>query len=515
MKPLSIWTYVISLALWLSLCLGMAVIVIVLNFRDAEKDLMQYGDAYSDHLDKEMLSSETILKGFSALFGAVGNLDQAQASRYVRQVIEANPQIFALEIVQAVAKNQLAEFIAQKRRDGIPEFAVKSFTYDAGRKWQAPKEKPFYYPIVFMEPMPAGSADILGLDMESVPFLQRAMSESLRRRAPVASHPFRLVQGNLAYVVFFPAHQTFLRDGSSLASAPNTEFVVDMVIDAAKLAEPVQFPIFAGGVVLVHHQDFRPEDPRGQLLMTSGPTRGFIETAIFPSHVYKKALATSGESFFLVVKRQLGWSDLSLGLLVLIALLTILSSMMLIRYLREHQQGRILLIENQNRLWQLANHDSLTGIPNRMLLLDRLEQQLARMRRQGKHMAVLFLDLDEFKQVNDTYGHEVGDQLLRLVAERLCAAVREGDTVARMCGDEFIVLLEGVEDQAVPQAVSRKIQQKLSEGFLIASQLVRVRTSIGIAIFPEDGDRPEELIKQADTRMYADKQARTAKLRLV
>lgn len=515
MKPLSIWTYVISLALWLSLCLGMAVMVVVLNIRDAEKDLVQYGNAYSDHLDKEMVSSETVLKGFSALFGAVGSMDQDQATRYARQVIEANPHIFALEVVQAVAKNHLAEFTAKKIRDGIPDFAVKSFSYDADRKWQAPKEKPFYYPIVFMEPMSGGSEDVLGLDMDSVPFLQRAMSESLRRRTPVSSHPFKLIEGPLAYIVFSSIPQVFPHGDSLPALSTHDKLVVAMVIDAARLAEPKQFPIFDGGVVLVHHQDFRPGDPRGQLLMASGPARSFIETAIFPAFTYKKALATSGESFSLVVKRQLGWSDLSRNLLALIILLTILSSMILIKYLRAHQQGRILQIENQNRLWQLANHDSLTGLPNRLLLLDRLEQLLARMRRQEKRMAVLFLDLDEFKQVNDTYGHEVGDQLLKLVAERLRAAVREVDTVARMCGDEFIVLIEDMEDRATSEAMSRKIQQKLSEGFLVSSQLVRVRASIGIAIFPEDGERPEELIKQADTKMYADKQARTAKLRLV
>jgi CHASE1-domain containing sensor protein len=202
-KPLSIWAYVISLTLWLTFCVGVAATVVVLNIRGVETDLLQYVDAYSDHLNREMVSSETILKGFSALFGAVGRTDPVKASRYVRQVIESNPQIFALEIVQAVERSQLAEFVAAKRREGIPHFTVKSFSYDSDRKWQALEEKPVYYPIVFMEPMSPGSADILGLDVESVPFLRKAMGASLQRRTPVASHPFRLVQGNLAYVVFF------------------------------------------------------------------------------------------------------------------------------------------------------------------------------------------------------------------------------------------------------------------------------------------------------------------------
>jgi len=515
MKPLSIWTYVISLALWLSLCLAAMAIVLDLDIRDVQKNLTQYGDAYSDHLDKEMISSEAILQGFSALFSAIGGTDPDKASRYVRQVVEANPHILALEIVQAVTKSQLGAFVAKKRREGMPNFTVKSFSYDSDRKWQALKEKPSYYPIVFMAPMPPGSEDILGLDVESVPFLQRAMTESQQRRTPVASHPFRLVEGNLAYVVFYPISLTLPRHDSPLAHATQDELVVDMVIDAAKLAEPVKFAVFDGGTVLVYHKDFRPDDPKGQLLKMSGKARSPAETALFPAFVYQKPLATMGEPFSLMVKRQVGWSDLNLGLLALMAILTLVSSVILVMYLRAQQQGRSLQIENQKRLWQLANHDTLTELPNRMLLMDRLEQMLARMQRHEKRLAVFFLDLDDFKQVNDTYGHEVGDQLLKFVAERLRAAVRADDTVARLCGDEFIVLMERVENREALEAVSEKIRQKLSAGFLIEGQLIRVQTSIGIAMFPEDGDSPEALMKQADMRMYADKKARTAKLHLV
>lgn len=514
-KPLSVWAYVISLALWLSLCFGAVAIVVDLNIRDVEKDLAQYGDAYSDHLDKRMVSSETILKGFSALFGAVGSSDPAKVSLYVRQVIESNPQIFALEIVQKVAANHLVDFVANKRRDGSPRFTVKSFSYDSDRKWQALNEKPFYYPIVFMEPMPSGSEDVLGLDVESVPFLKRAMTESLQRRVPVASHPFRLVEGPLAYVVFSPISQTFQRDDSPLALTTQDELLVDMVIDAAKLVDPAKFPASDGGTVLVYHKDFRPDDPKGQLLAISGKARSAIETTLFPAFVYKKPLATMGEPLSLMVKRQVGWSDLSLGLMALMAVLTLVSSMMIVAYLRAQQRGWVLQLENQNRLWQLANHDALTGLPNRMLLMDRLEQLLARAHRHGQRLAIMFLDLDDFKLVNDTYGHEVGDQLLKFVADRLRASVRIDDTVARLSGDEFIVLIEGVENEDMLETVSQKIQHKLLDGFLIDGQLVNVRISIGLAMFPEDGDSPDALIKLADTRMYAVKHARTEKLHLV
>ncbi len=515
-KSLSRWTYVISLTLWLSLCVGAMGIVVVLNIRDVEKDLTQYGDAYADHLNRELVSSETILKGFSALFGAVGDTAPDKASRYVRQVIETNPQIFALEIVQVITKSQLEKFVAMKRRDGMPDFSVKSFSYDSDRKWQSLDQKEIYYPIVFMEPMRSGSEGVLGLDMESVPFLRQAMTESLERRAPVASHPFRLVEGNLAYVVFCPISQAFRSKDSPFALNTQDQLVVDMVIDAVKLVEPEKFPVISGETVFVYHKDFRPDDPKGQLLAIAGDTRSTIEAKLFPVFSYKKSLATMGEPFSLMVTRQVGWSDLSLGLLGLMTLLTFTSSLAIVAYLRTYQQNRVLQALNQKRLWQLANHDALTGLPNRMLLMDRLNQLLARAQRQRKCLAVMFLDIDDFKQVNDTYGHEVGDQLLKFVGERLRAATRADDTVARISGDEFILLIESVGNREGLKAVRQKILQKLSDGLLIEGHQLQVRTSIGIAMFPEDGDTPEALIKHADMRMYADKkQSKTVKLHLV
>lgn len=514
-KSISVWTYAASLAAWLSMCVGAAAIVVVLNIRDVEKDLSQYGDAYSSYLNKEMVSSETILKGFSALFGAVGNTDPDKASRYVMQVIDANPQIFALEIVQVVTQNQLARFVAQKRRGGIPNFNVKSFSYDSDRKWQALEEKAVYYPLVFMAPVHAGAEDLLGLDLESVPFLRHAITEALQRRAPVATHPFRLVEGNLAYVVFYPITQAFRSSDSPFALNTDDELVVDMVIDVGKLVAAEKCPPITGQTVIIHHKDFSAEQPEGQLLRRAGEQRSAVETWLFPAFVYQKKLATMEEPFALSITRQVGWSDLSLGLLTLMAVLTVLSTLLLLGYLRAQQLSRGMQMENQKRLWMLANHDSLTGLPNRLLLLDRLYQLLARSSRQQKGLAVMFLDIDDFKIVNDTYGHDVGDQLLKFVAERLRASTRTDDTVARISGDEFIILIESVENREWLEAVKQKIVQKLSDGLKVDDKLIHVRTSIGVALFPEDGETPEALIKQADMRMYADKKNRKVRLRLV
>ena len=511
-RPLSTWVIVASIAGWLSLCFAAASIVIERDIRNVNDELTQYGEAYADHLNKELVGNESVLKGFSALFAAVGNTSPKQVSRYVGQVIESNPQIFSLEIVQKVPGGQLAEYITRRRRNGLPGFTVKSFSYDSDRKWQPVGDKPFYYPIVFIAPLHRDSEDILGLDVDSVSFLRKALRASLHRSRPVSSHPFRLVEGNLAYVVFCPITRPMRSHDSPQLHDNQDGFMVDMVVDAAKLTQPVKLPLFDGGTVLVYHKDFQPDDPEGQLLAMSGKARSPLETSLFPNIIFQKSLGTLGEPFSLMVRRQVGWCDLNLTLLALIALGSALSSLFLIAYLRKYRQGQHLHAMHQQLLWQHANHDALTGLPNRMLLMDRMEQVLARMLRQNKRFAVMFLDLDDFKQVNDTYGHAAGDHLLKLVAERLSAAVRTEDTVARLSGDEFIILIESIESLETLETVQQKIQQTLTEGFVLDSQVLHVHVSFGVVMFPEDGNTPESLLNQADMRMYADKQARKEKM---
>lgn len=149
-----------------------------------------------------------------------------------------------------------------------------------------------------------------------------------------------------------------------------------------------------------------------------------------------------------------------------------------------------------------AYHDNLTGLPNRSLLLERLTQEMAHARRSGKQLAVLFMDLDRFKNVNDSMGHDSGDQLLCQVAERLVSCTREGDTVARLGGDEFVVLLPGL---ASPQQASRlatEMMSLLKEPFMLDGSESYIGVSIGVSIFPDDGSLPPELLKKADMAMY-------------
>jgi diguanylate cyclase (GGDEF)-like protein len=173
----------------------------------------------------------------------------------------------------------------------------------------------------------------------------------------------------------------------------------------------------------------------------------------------------------------------------------------------------VILLEDQVRRSEyLAYHDELTGLPNRRLLEDRLEQALARASRKGNKVAVLLLDLDHFKQVNDTYGHRIGDLTLQQVVTRLASRMRVSDTLARSGGDEFTVVSD-VSDAAGAQVLVATLEMAFTVPFKLEGKIVHTGLSIGLALYPDDGSTPDELYAAADQAMYVSKRAsRTASL---
>ena len=174
---------------------------------------------------------------------------------------------------------------------------------------------------------------------------------------------------------------------------------------------------------------------------------------------------------------------------------------------KERERTALLLQESEERMRYQAQHDPLTGLPNRWLLRDRLLQATARAKRDRTAFAVVLVDLDNFKTVNDTLGHDVGDLLLVEVAQRLSGCIRERDTIARLGGDEFVFVLEGLTAPEDSALVARKIIEVLAAPFPIAGELLRTSPSIGISLYPEDGQDADFLLKFADIAMYRAKAA--------
>jgi len=178
-------------------------------------------------------------------------------------------------------------------------------------------------------------------------------------------------------------------------------------------------------------------------------------------------------------------------------------------------QGCIFVARNiterkraERRIRYLARYDTLTKIPNRLQFQHSLQQAIARTRRAGRELALIYLDLDRFKEVNDTLGHATGDALLKCVAERLQSCVRAEDTVARLGGDEFAIIQERCQDQrACSTELAARIAKLLTEPFLLPGHRVEIGTSIGIAVAPDHGRDQEQLLKKADLALYRSKAA--------
>jgi diguanylate cyclase (GGDEF)-like protein/PAS domain S-box-containing protein len=158
--------------------------------------------------------------------------------------------------------------------------------------------------------------------------------------------------------------------------------------------------------------------------------------------------------------------------------------------------------DTERVLAELALHDPLTGLPNRVLLFEQIEQWIRLADRSKKHLGVFFVDLDKFKAINDTRGHETGDQVLKAVADRLRSATRDSDTVARIGGDEFVIVAGALGDETCSTQIAEKIRSRVAEPICVGGYTVEVGASVGIALYPGDGADAESLVRSADAKMY-------------
>ena len=200
---------------------------------------------------------------------------------------------------------------------------------------------------------------------------------------------------------------------------------------------------------------------------------------------------------------QTGWLATTIGLFALGLLVVTLVTVVYDAHLQSNARTQAQRLEQANaQLQHQATHDALTGLPNRVLYLDRLEREIAHAERDGHTFAVLVVDLDRFKVINDTLGHGPGDQLLKEVAHRLSRSIRTVDTVARTGGDEFLLLITDIRDPADTAVVATKILEELDKSVLIGGAEVHTSASIGISVYPTDGTDSDSLVAHADEAMY-------------
>jgi diguanylate cyclase (GGDEF)-like protein len=221
--------------------------------------------------------------------------------------------------------------------------------------------------------------------------------------------------------------------------------------------------------------------------------------------------STVGSDHFVMLNIDVavtGWQSRVIKKALVPIIFTLIFSGILLWFIwqsRQKEEQLAELFSSTSKLVVYANNDDLTGLPNRRLLEDRMTQAQKTAKRTQSAVAVLFLDLDHFKAVNDAHGHAVGDQLLKLVAERLTHLLRAEDTVARVGGDEFVVLLPDLQDDKQAIVAAEKIVSELIKPFIVADNVLQLGASVGIALFPQHSENLHDLIRLADNAMYAAK----------
>jgi diguanylate cyclase (GGDEF)-like protein len=255
------------------------------------------------------------------------------------------------------------------------------------------------------------------------------------------------------------------------------------------------------GVALYHSNPGQPEELIGGVKATGSPTLG-DETTVHIDGTWRLVVRGSASAGGISPDVQ------GVGVFLAGVLVSVLLSALIMVLARSRDRALGMVQEKTGQLRHQALHDGLTGLPNRVLALDRAEQMLARARRGHLPVAALYLDIDGFKQVNDTFGHAVGDALLRAVASRLTSVVRDGDTAARLGGDEFVVLLDGSSADVDPEMVAERLHEVLRRPYDLSEGIARelsVTASIGIAI----GERAsaDDLLRDADLALYEAKAA--------
>ncbi|QSA95571.1 sensor domain-containing diguanylate cyclase [Methylococcus sp. EFPC2] len=472
---------------------GMLMVVSVsLDIRRAEQRFSEQANLTQSRFEAMASRNQIALQGFAAMLKIVDPDDFQAQSQYAREVLRTQSHLYMLEIVQQATAERLLEMSRSLAVRGITGFTPQRV--EAGRLVPAPAQAA-YYLLTFMEPLTPENRHVLGFDFESMDATRDVLHRAMVTETAVASAPLRVFDGEMAYLLM----QSVRR---------NDRQIFAVVICRAKDMMPAELAADGRlGLQVIY------EGPGGtaENKLISQPVSiepGPLARRFLPRLRAQHPVDGPEQPFRLVIEKQLDWDIIQLPMVGLIAVGGAAALLVLVEYARAHHRHEMKRLEESDKLFVLANFDNLTGLPNRQLFKNRLEQALAVAHRQGTLLAVLFLDLDGFKGINDYYGHQTGDRVLRRAAGIFQRCVREIDTVARLGGDEFVILLQNIDGRGKAEQVAQKIKKAFMKHGGEAKALPIIGVSVGVAIYPEDGVSAVDLIREADVHMYRDKSER-------
>lgn len=503
-------TLLVLLAAWLG-------IVIFAMFMLMSAQISRWERGFDDDIrllvsevKNKLDTNEAVLAGFSAFLQAVDRGDTDSANRYAAAATAAYPHIYMIEVARKLPYAEEEAFAATLRKEWWSDFRIKDFSEITQRPGKDPGQRTETWPILFMYPSLPDAQAIYGLRLETVDYLAHSLALAHQNLKPVASPVFALYEGDSAYILLREVSRPMRNQSSELNFFGST--MTAMLIIKAQALIPRQTDHAGQERIQFSASMLSTTKVESLLFEQAAIEAGQVDRAFLPSLKRRLNIENASQPTTMLFERQLLWSELlnqeMLTILVLLGCglliapwLTIRHYMMLDRAASEHERSAYL-----------ATHDLLTDLPNRFLFLDRFEQAFRNWQRNSASFALLLIDLDHFKEVNDSHGHEVGDQVLIATGNRMKQELRACDTIARQGGDEFVVLLVNILNVDDARTVGEKLLTVIANPIDTAVGPVRISCSIGIAICPAHGESLDILRKRADQAMYNAKECGRNKL---
>ena len=461
-------------------------------------------------LERRMLTNTQILRGAAGLFASSEAVSREEFRRYVAtlRLAEYYPGIQGLGYSRLVPAADKTAHVAAVRAAGIPEYRI----------WPE-GDRATYSAVVYVEPFDWRNQRALGFDMLTEPTRTKAAAQAQDEGRVIVSERVKLVQETeqdvqAGVLIFAPLYQpqapleTVEQRRAALRGWAYLSLRVKDLVDHylqreyADLSGQIALHLYSGEAetpdALMYETHPSHDSPESYKVVHRSNINGAIWTiAIEPLAAYWAGERVDDHARLVLV------IGLCLTLLLALASKFIVGShARLTAALRELTVINLAMTEKEKRIQHLAHHDYLTDLPNRLLLVERAAQALDLARRHQRRMAIIFIDLDRFKPINDEYGHDAGDAVLCAVARRLQSMVRKSDTVCRQGGDEFVILLPEFSDCASLETLAKQLRAAIQAPCEFESHQLTVSASIGIAVYPDDGDTVDAIIQSADSAMY-------------
>jgi len=445
-------------------------------------------------------TNEAVLAGFAAFLQAVDRSDTDSARRYAAAATAAYPHIYMIEVARRLPADEEKAFTAAMRAAWRPDFTLKTFTELTGRPSSGHETGKHTWPVLFMYPSLPESHEIYGLRLETVDYLAHSLALADQSRKPVVSPVFELYEGGGAYILLQEIHRPAQPAAGALNFFGST--MTAMLLIRTQALVPGQFRLVEPQAMQMSATLAAPAKSDSLLFQQAASEAGTLDRALLPLFQRQIEIDSPTQPTQLHFERQLRWRELLSGdllsmLLVLAGALVLIPWLTIRHYLALNRAS----LEHERSAY-LATHDLLTDLPNRFLFIDRFEQAARHWQRNGNAFALLLIDLDHFKTINDRYGHAVGDQVLIVSAHRMKRELRAGDTVARQGGDEFVALIANLLDAEDAVKVGEKLLAAIAEPIQTSAGNISLSCSIGIAICPSHGERLDILLRHADQAMY-------------